>query len=366
FFGGIHGNEPSGVFALRKVLDEIKQSGLVINGNVFAIAGNLTALRNGVRYADTDLNRLWTREFIHPDLTPKEEKMHDSVEHHEMSSLLEVLRNIKSSCSDPFYFIDLHSTSSGSSPFLTINDTILNRKFALRYRVPIILGIEEYLNGPLLSYLNLSGYVSVGFEAGQHDSIDTILAHESFIYKTLSITGCLNNLPSNNKKTVEGNNTVEPKIFEILFRYEIGKGEKFRMNNGFTNFQSIRKGCPLAISNQKVLFAPSSGRIFMPLYQDQGDDGFFIIRKVPFVLLKISAFLRKIKLDRMLALLPGINWEDEQQKIIIVNRRIAKFFAKDFLHILGFRLIQRTRFQLTARKREDDVLNKRYRKESWA
>jgi len=155
-------------------------------------------------------------------------------------------------------------------------------------------------------------------------------------------------------------------MLEIKMHYQIQPHEAFVMKPGFLNFQPIQKHEHLADNAQGPIRAPMAGRIFMPLYQDQGDDGFFIIRKVPFVLLKISAFLRKIKLDRMLALLPGINWEDEQQKIIIVNRRIAKFFAKDFLHILGFRLIQRTRFQLTARKREDDVLNKRYRKESWA
>ena len=40
---------------------------------------------------------------------------------------------------------------------------------------PIVLGIEEYLQGPLLSYINTLGYVSLGFESGQHDNKQAIL-----------------------------------------------------------------------------------------------------------------------------------------------------------------------------------------------
>ena len=36
-------------------------------------------------------------------------------------------------------------------------------------------GIEEYLNGPLLSYINELGYVAFGFEGGQHDDISAIV-----------------------------------------------------------------------------------------------------------------------------------------------------------------------------------------------
>jgi hypothetical protein len=56
--------------------------------------------------------------------------------------------------SGPFYFFDLHTTSSDTIPFITVNDSLLNREFTSMYPLPSILGIEEYLEGPLLSYIN--------------------------------------------------------------------------------------------------------------------------------------------------------------------------------------------------------------------
>jgi len=62
FTAGIHGNEPSGIFALYQVLNELKEKQISIKGNIFAISGNLTALEKGTRYIKQDLNRMWTSE----------------------------------------------------------------------------------------------------------------------------------------------------------------------------------------------------------------------------------------------------------------------------------------------------------------
>jgi len=50
FFAGIHGNEPSGVWALRNVLQKIRNEKIRINGKVTALAGNLRALQKGKRF----------------------------------------------------------------------------------------------------------------------------------------------------------------------------------------------------------------------------------------------------------------------------------------------------------------------------
>lgn len=56
---GIHGNEPSGVFAYLDLLDELQQSNVRLSGRVVGLAGNLSALQQGVRFIDRDLNRVW-------------------------------------------------------------------------------------------------------------------------------------------------------------------------------------------------------------------------------------------------------------------------------------------------------------------
>ena len=62
FFGGVHGNETAGVFALKEVFDELKLNNTAINGEIYAISGNLGPLTTRQRFQDEDLNRIWLRE----------------------------------------------------------------------------------------------------------------------------------------------------------------------------------------------------------------------------------------------------------------------------------------------------------------
>jgi succinylglutamate desuccinylase len=164
FTGGIHGNEPSGIFALQQVLTEIKEKNIPVKGSIHAISGNLWALQRGERFHEKDLNRLW----IGPRMRQLENDKFDPVneDEREQKEIYKVLQDVMESNKGPYYFMDLHTTSSQTIPFLTVNDSLLNRKFTKQYPVPIILGIEEYLDGPLLSYINKLGYVAFGYEGG--------------------------------------------------------------------------------------------------------------------------------------------------------------------------------------------------------
>jgi succinylglutamate desuccinylase len=64
FTGGIHGNEPSGVFALSRVLDKIRSGHIQLKGSMYALCGNMKALEKGRRYLKKDLNRIWTDEYL--------------------------------------------------------------------------------------------------------------------------------------------------------------------------------------------------------------------------------------------------------------------------------------------------------------
>ena len=76
-------------------------------------------------------------------------------------------------------------------PFIAINDQLNNRKFALKFPIPTVLGIEEYLEGPLLTYLNDYGHVAMAFEAGQHDDPESVTKHRSFIYLAMVAAGVI-------------------------------------------------------------------------------------------------------------------------------------------------------------------------------
>ncbi|MBT8258218.1 MAG: succinylglutamate desuccinylase/aspartoacylase family protein [Bacteroidia bacterium] len=351
FFGGIHGNEPAGVFALKQVLEQINPED--VNGSVYAIAGNLAALRKSQRFINKDLNRIWTDQEL-------EQLKHKTVlndEEHEQYELFELLKTILKRNQPPYYFIDLHTTSSETLPFITINDALINRKFSDLYPVPIVLGIEEHLSGPLLSYINGRGYVSIGFESGQHDKKEAITNAAAFIFLTLVNTGIIKKeqYPETGKyfELLRRYARRLSQVFEIIHLHRLSNGDTFKMYPNFESFQNVKKGTLLAESNGETLKAPYSARIFMPLYQKKGNEGFFIIKRIPPFFLKLSEMLRKRKADGLLVILPGVSWLDKKSGTLQVDLKIARLFANQFFHLLGFRskFTDETHLKLNNRER---------------
>ncbi|WP_421765033.1 succinylglutamate desuccinylase/aspartoacylase family protein [Ekhidna sp.] len=366
FVGGIHGNEPAGVFALQRVAEHLTSEKINLNGNIICLAGNLRALKKGIRYHKEDLNRVWTKDRI--SHLPESTK---DVAHEEIAEQIEIyaeIQKILKSNTGPFYFFDIHTTSSETLPFLTVNDSLLNRAYTSQYPLPMILGIEEYLNGPILSYINELGYVAFGFEAGQHDDLSSIENAEAFCYLSMVFTGVLSkdDIAFQHYFDLLAKTTGDIKyVYEIYFRYLIKNGEKFAMEPGFFNFQRVHKNQLVAISNGKEVRAKTNGRIFMPLYQDQGVDGFFAIRRIRRSFLRLSEKLRKLRADRILAWLPGIKWVDPEKSTLLVNKRVARFLAKDVLHLFGYRQIYRDKYELKMINREAKARTEDYQDTSW-
>jgi Succinylglutamate desuccinylase / Aspartoacylase family len=366
FIAGIHGNEPAGVFALDKVLEELKERRIPLSGTIYAIGGNLWALEKGKRYGAEDLNRLWTGNKLRRLFEGKLE-----VENEDVAQFLDIYNTIKTildTGNGPFYFMDLHTTSCKTGPFLTVNDSLLNRKFTMQYPIPIILGIEEYLDGPLLSYINELGYVAFGHESGRHDDLAAYENHVSFIYLTTVFTGCIDRDDIDYNRYYDSLSRAAGRsqdVYEICSRYKIQDGEAFMMNPGFINFQRIRKGQKLGLSDGKTVFSSRNGKILMPLYQSRGDEGFFTIRRIRSVYLHLSAVLRKMRFDRALSLLPGVRWASDKQDTLSVDGRVARFFAKQFFHLMGYRSKKIDRNYLIMKNRETASRNGDYRKAVW-
>jgi len=336
FFGGIHGNEPAGIYGLIRVIEQIKDNNISLKANFYAITGNLNALKKNIRYEKADLNRLWTNENI-ANLKDSGSK---KAEQKEQLELYELIKNILSKNNGLFYFIDLHTTSSETIPFITISDSLENRKFAANFSIPIILGIEEFLEGPLLTFINEFGHISLGFEAGQHEDEKSVDNCEAFIWKILVVSGCINksDIHDFNKylKVLDRFNRMKD-FFEIDYRYLLNNGEDFMMFNDFKNFEAIEKGEIVALSNAKEIKANINGLIFMPLYQKQGNDGFFIINKVSKLWLQLSSLARKLNLHHTLRLLPGIKQDYLNKHTLIVNPKTAKFLTTEIFHLFGYR-----------------------------
>lgn len=340
-FAGIHGNESSGIFALKHVLAVLENLKPEFKGFFISIAGNKPALELGERYIEHDLNRVWhidnmskikNNEYIPDDIRPDVRQQIKIYNH-----IVRIFKEHK----PPYYFIDLHTTSSDSIPFITMSDTMRNRRFAQKFPMPTILGIEEFLPGTMLNYINELGPVAIGFEAGIHDNISSIDNHISCLWLTFAATGCMQkqHIPDYNVhyKRINNHSDDSKKVFEIRYRHERTEVEKFKMISGFSNFQSIKRKEYLADNKEGKIFASEAGRIFLPLYQDKGDDGYFIIREIGKFWLNVSAKLRKYNTGLIIKFLPGINKVPGDTYTFKVNSKIVRWLVLDFFHLLGYR-----------------------------
>lgn len=367
FFGGIHGNEHSGVKALDSVLSHLHAMKEDLRGNIYGIRGNIPALAKQRRFLESDLNRIWTSSGI-ASINSKNgsERTSEEVELVEIHYIISEILNTKSG---PFYFIDYHTTSSPTLPFITINDALINRKFARKFPLPVILGMEEYLEGPLLSYINEHGYVAIGFESGQHYTEEAIHNSISFTWLTLLFTGALpseslieKDLHIDRLRDAAKENTT---FYEVILRHMITEEDDFTMLPGFKSFDTIGEGTHLASHNGKQLSTDKKTIVFMPLYQEQGEEGFFLIRKIPKWILNLSAGMRKLKLDNFLTILPGVSWYSPAKEKLMVNLKVARFLSKPFFHLLGYRSRTVDATHILLSNRERAAKNQMYKNTPW-
>ncbi|HEX8268229.1 MAG TPA: succinylglutamate desuccinylase/aspartoacylase family protein [Pyrinomonadaceae bacterium] len=335
--GSLHGNEPSGTFALQRAAHKLKDSRPKLRGRVYFLTGNSRALRRGVRFIGADLNRHWTNENLEKNQTNSSPQISEDAEQNE---LLEIFEKILSTAKNEVFALDLHSTSAEGLPFAAVGDTLRNRSFAQKFPVTILLGIEEQLDGTMLEYLNNKGAVTFGFEGGQHDSTDAIDNHEALVWLALVNSGILSaeDLPDlenhlQNLQKASG----KRRIIEIRHREPVAPGDEFQLNSGFENFDPIKRGQILAKNKNGVIKAIESGLILMPLYQKQGEDGFFIGREVARFWLRLSVILRKMKIGNLVRVLPGVQRHPTDADSLIINTRVARFFPLQIFHLLGFR-----------------------------
>ena len=333
-------------------------------GEFFGIAGNLSALAKGVRFVNEDLNRIWLPHRIRKLSLPDAD---GTIETQEMYALNQLILEILETASPPFYFIDLHTTSGKTEPFIVMNDSLLNRRFTKNFPLPCILGIEEYLTGALLSHINEMGYVAFGFESGQHTDAEAVTNAEWFIKYTLGLTGFyeMDNFSLKETRAKLNLSNTPKRFFEIYHQHLIQEDEEFSMLPGFVNLQTVSKGVDIATSYGELITTKKSRQLFMPLYQDKGYEGFYFIRSVPHFFLWISKYLRKIKADSFLAILPGIQWATSKKDTLFVNKRVARFFAKSIFHLLGYRTREVDEAHFVLKNRERNSKSAQYKRTPW-
>ncbi len=354
--GSIHGNEPAGSRALERVAAELKKRSLPARGCFVALRGNLSALAEQRRFLDTDLNRAWTPARLASLRDPLAGPPLDA-EAVEQQELLAIIDGLLKGGTRRVFFLDLHTCSGDGPPFATVGDTLRNRRFALRLPVTLVLGIEEQIDGSLLEFINNQGHTTLGFEAGQHDDPKSEARHEALIWLALEAAGLLKPeaIPERAlwQAVLEQPLARQPRVVEVRSRHHLEPGDAFVMQPGWASFQAVRVGELLAHDRSGEIRAKEAGMVLLPLYQGQGEDGFFIGRAVAPFWLSLSAVFRWLRLDRLIHWLPGVRRAPGDQTTVLVNRRVARWLAVEIFHLLGFRKERATPAELRFQRRRE-------------
>ncbi len=350
--GGVHGNEPSGVEALEHVFAAIEQRGIRVRGRFVGLAGNVRALEAGERFLSEDFNRMWGYDRVTRAQRRAERNSPEALEQRE---LLQTLQGILAKGDEPAYLVDLHTTSSRSTPFYILGDTLRNREFARRFPAPIVLGFEEHIRGTLMEYLTSLGHVAIAIEGGQHDAPEARRHHEAAVWLALVAVGCVAeadvpDLAAHREVLAAGRGRI-PAVVEIFHRHRLAGDDAFRMDPGYENFHPVRRGQRLAEDRKGTVAAPADGLLFLPLYQKRGDDGFFLARGVNLPWLHVSTVLRRLGVPRLAPFLPGVRAHPERKDTLVVNLNIARFFADRLFRLLGFRVERRILGRMVVRRR---------------
>lgn len=288
--GGMHGNEPAGVEAIELMfkmleVEPITNPAFRFNGRILGLRGNLRALETGKRYIVKDLNRQWTPENVERIKNVPVEDL-DS-EDLEMKEIMKVVDDqISSYKPDKIVLIDFHTTTAFGGIFTICTDDPESIRIAIELHAPVIKGMLNGIEGTTLHYFNSNNFkpetTAVCFESGQHNeelSVNRAIA---------ALTNCMRTIGCVKAKHVENRHDsllIEyskglPQLAQLISTKRIKPEDDFQMMPNFNNFQKVKKGELLAKDKSGKIYAPEDGLILMPLYQKQGDDGFFLIKTI--------------------------------------------------------------------------------------
>ena len=297
-FAGMHGNEPAGVEALKIIFqllekEPVSNPNFYYKGKLLGLLGNTEAFKNGDRHITKDLNRLWDMEIVHRLQRLDAEDL--QAEEREMKELMDILEDqIISYQPESIIMLDLHTTSASGGIFTIATDHPESLRIAVELHAPVITGMLNGISGTTLHFFtneNLRQLIpslspetlvtGVAFEAGQH--YDRLSVNRCIA----SIINCMRSVGSVSPEDVENRHDSLlqeyskdlPKIAELIKVHSIGSLDEFEMLPGYKNFQPVQQGEHLANDRHGPISAPEDGLILMPLYQQQGSDGFFLIKE---------------------------------------------------------------------------------------
>lgn len=292
--GAVHGNENAGVLALKILEKKLKylEKHSQLKGSIIGIKGNSEAYKKNVRFIYEDMNRLFSFEKLKTRLS-NEDPPHSELK--ATTKLIETIVSIAAVAANnklsEIILLDIHTTSAQTQPFCAVASNFDSILWAKNLGVPIIRGLEEKLGGnSTVSFFNTQNLKvkthAMILEVGQHESPTSVDFAVQSIIKTLRTFDFIT--PEGEKLLLEEANDSAlklskteknlPQSLEVVYRHALQNDDVFRMQPNFKSFDRVTTQTLLAHHNDEPVYAPLDAYLLMPLYQKQGDDGFFLVQ----------------------------------------------------------------------------------------
>lgn len=289
-FSGMHGNEMAGIRALEILFDMLEKEplvnpGFVFHGVLLGLRGNLQAIREGKRFLEKDLNRQWTPDNVaRVRQQPLEALVAEDRELRELSDLIETaIDHIRP---ERIVLLDLHTTSAEGGIFAIATQDPESIRIGIATHAPVITGLLEGISGTLLHYFTGKSTgiptAGIGFEGGQHDDPLSVNRCIAAMVNCMQSIGCVraHDVENHHDELLMAHSKGLPKVADLVEVHRVRPEDQFRMMPGFHNFHAVKKGQLLAHDRNGPVYAIADGRLLMPLYQPQGEEGFFLVRAV--------------------------------------------------------------------------------------
>lgn len=292
-FAQIHGNEPAGYKAVQELFSAIdaeyvKNPKFEFCGRIVALQGNVKAAKQQVRFIKKDLNRSWLpKEVARIQKTDNLEDL--DPEDQEIKENLDLVNYYINLCQPPrVVVLDLHTTTAHGGIFTIPAPNEEARRIGLSMHAPVLHGFLDGLKGTTLHYFSKENFdvdmTAVCFEAGQHESEDSYKHAVSAIIKCFKSIGGFyaKDIESKHDLLLEARSKGLPLEAKLMYVHPVKPEDEFRMTDAkvYNNFDPIEQGEILAYDKNGAISSLCKGLILMPLYQDQGSDGFFVIQEI--------------------------------------------------------------------------------------
>jgi succinylglutamate desuccinylase len=240
--GGIHGNEPCGVYAVEKLLAMLTTGELVLTrGALTLITANTDALKQNVRFLVVNLNRLF--------------KDNSSVVDCAEIRRAEELKPLLSKAS---HVLDLHSTSQPSPPFIVCEEG--DKSFAERLGVDWIVtgwaALDPALDGDTCTWASKHGAQAVTLECGQHT--DPTAPEFAFAAAMRALVTLEMVCVPHAKQPSKVSNAIKLYHAHILIQPD------FSYSRMYQGFDLVAAGECIGRDSQGEYLAPQAGRIIFP------------------------------------------------------------------------------------------------------